>query len=176
MTDETRDSERQKTYNAEDIVCTISSRGGNVELHGTRVVWPTERKFGHLEHIEAYIDQVMRLPWFKQHFPVAASRGVTVRKRQGRKAAHYEIGDTIAIPDDGTRSGSWAMRELVVLHELSHHVAKYDGAGYGSNHDAEFRGIYVTIVGAVIGPEAGWVLQTCFYDAGLRITLPTKNF
>ena len=48
---------------------------------------------------------------------------LTVRARRGVTAAHYENAagaGTIAVPD--RRPADWAMRELVVLHEVAHHL------------------------------------------------------
>lgn len=171
---EERDAERKKTYNAEKLVRDISARGGSVEMFGTTVTWPNERRFGHLEHIEAYLEQIQRMSWFRAQWEVAAGIPVRVRRRKSGNYAHYERYPipAIAVPDEQYGKPGWAMRELVVLHELAHHVHDWEKMG-GAAHGTEFREVFVALVSAVIGAEAGWLLQTAFMDAGLRVIAPS---
>lgn len=163
-----RDKERQRTYNAEFIVREFSEReGATMELFGTKVTWPVERRFGELDHVRDYVAWVMRQPWFVELFPRAAAVPVKVRYRRGDRAAHYELPATIAVNAPGNKVG-WAMREIVVLHELAHHVHEHEGMP-GSVHGAEFRGVFCRLVTEVIGPEAGWILQITFWDSALAV-------
>ncbi len=66
------------------------------------------------------------IPSVRRRWP--AAEPLAVRARRGTTAAHYEYdGDlaTIAVPD---RHTTWALRELVVLHEIAHHLCQ-DRAG-----------------------------------------------
>ena len=81
-----------------------------------------------------------------------------MRARRGETAAHYESG-TIAVPD---RRDSWALRELVVLHELAHHLA-----GDAAAHGRDYVATMVELAGCVMGPEAGYVLRVIYAKEGV---------
>jgi putative metallohydrolase (TIGR04338 family) len=53
------------------------------------------------------------------------------------------------------------MRELVVLHELAHHLTPDD-----PGHGAQFVGALLTLVAEIIGPEAALVLQAALHENG----------
>lgn len=166
------DRERKKTYEAENVVRVMSERGGAVELYGTTVQWPVEKRFGSLDHIQTYVDWVMRQPWFAGAYPRASKTAVRVRRRKGERMAHYDpLGHEIAIHDPEFGKPGWAMREIVVLHELAHHVHRLEDGFVGESHGPEYRAVFVHLVTEVIGPEAGWVLSTVYYDAGLRVAI-----
>ncbi|MFZ2241198.1 MAG: TIGR04338 family metallohydrolase, partial [Gordonia amarae] len=57
----------------------------------------------------------------------------------------------------------WALRELVVLHELAHHL---DDSG-GPAHGPGFVHTLITLVGLVLGPEAEFVYRVVFTDSGV---------
>lgn len=80
---------------------------------------------------------------------------VAVRSRKGQRIAHYEsFPPTIAVPENGSR---WALRELVVLHELAHHYSK------GAAHSPVFVSTMTTLLGLVMGPEMA-LLSRIVYD------------
>ena len=56
------------------------------------------------------------------------------------------------------------MRELVVLHEVAHHL--YDGAG--PVHGAGFVATMCDLCAAVMGPEVGHVLRVVYSKEGVR--------
>ena len=56
----------------------------------------------------------------RERWPAAGS--VAVRARRFISAAHYERDDDRAISAVPHRRATWALRELVVLHEIAHHV------------------------------------------------------
>ncbi|SDB79956.1 putative metallohydrolase, TIGR04338 family [Raineyella antarctica] len=64
---------------------------------------------------------------------------VTVRARRGPKKAEYTGAlMEIAIPPAQV-GGAWALRGLVVVHELAHHLVEVGGAREGGPHGATFR-------------------------------------
>lgn len=64
---------------------------------------------------------------------------VTVRARRGPKQAHYTPAlMEIAVPT-AERGGVWALRGLVVIHELAHHLVAVGGVQEGGPHGATFR-------------------------------------
>ena len=75
---------------------------------------------------------------------------LTVRARRAATAAHYENRDgtgVIAVPDLDT--ADWAMRELVVLHEIAHHLCDASPP-----HGSEYVATLCTLAELVMGPEA----------------------
>ena len=90
-----------------------------------------------------------------------------VRARRAATAAHYEDRSgtgIIAVPDLAT--ADWAMRELVVLHEVAHHLG---GAGAeGPAHGPEFVATMCTLTELVMGPELGHVLRVVYAKEGVR--------
>ena len=160
-----RDSQRGAVYEAEGLVRTMFDRAEErglrtVEVHGSTITLPVERKFGSVESVQDYCDRVLALNWARATWP-RASVPVIVRARAGNRAAHYTQ-DTIAVPVD--RDGRWALRELVILHELAHHLDE----GGGPSHGAEFVDRYLTLVGGVVGPEAVFVLRAAYLAGGVR--------
>ena len=64
---------------------------------------------------------------------------VTVRSRRGWREAHYApMLMEIAVPA-AERGGAWALRGLVVVHELAHHLVAVGGVQEGGPHGATFR-------------------------------------
>lgn len=169
-----RDGQRASVYAAEALVRTMFDRAEQrglrtVEVHGSTVTLPVERKFGSVASVQDYCDRVLALNWARAAWP-RASVPVAVRARAGNAAAHY-ADDTIAVPVD--RGGRWALRELVVLHELAHHLGEPATTGGRENgeagHGPEFTGRHLTLVGEVIGPEAAFVLRSAYLAGGVRI-------
>lgn len=133
----------------------------DIDFFGARLTLPPEARFASVESVQRYVDEVLAL--VDNRWPAGP---VTVRARRGATAAHYECdGDraTIAVPDD--RNGSaWAMRELVILHELAHHLCPQDGPAHGH----EFVTLYPELAGLAMGPEVEFVLRTVYAREGAR--------
>jgi putative metallohydrolase (TIGR04338 family) len=155
-----RDTQRAKVYAAEEFVRTLfdraAERGNNVvEFFGTQLTLPPEGRFSTVAAVQGYVDDVLA--------HVGVDRPLTVRGRRGLTAAHYEFSDagaTIAVPDRWT---SWALRELVVLHEIAHHLS--DAA---PPHGPEFVATFCELAEAVMGPEVGHVLRVVYAKEGVR--------
>ena len=167
----TRDSQRARVYDADQLVRRVFDGADEhgvreLELFGSKITLPVERKFASVESIQTYVDAVQGLNWVKAQWD-RASVPVTVRARGGERAAHYESSTaTIAVPLH--RGGTaWALREFVVLHELAHHLAPLDPEL--APHGPEFVGRYVELVGEIVGAEAGLVLRTTMSECGVRI-------
>ncbi|MTD13822.1 TIGR04338 family metallohydrolase [Nakamurella sp. YIM 132087] len=163
----TRDSQRSRVYDAQHLVQRLLDRSADhpvVEVAGSRITLPVERHFGAVADVQAYLDRVLALGWVRSTWPRAALP-VGVRERAGHTQAHYEFaGATIALPP--YRAGSaWALRELVVLHELAHHLT---GPG-PAHHGEEFLACYLELVDALIGTEAAFLLRVTLMDVGARV-------
>jgi putative metallohydrolase (TIGR04338 family) len=150
---------------AENVLYDIldrASQAPTVQIHGSTVVVPVERKFGDLPSVQRYVDRVLSLNWVRGTYPAAGP--VRVRERKGHTSAHYSGGEiAVPVPHHASRR-NWAMREMVILHELAHHLA-----GTGCGHDARFADALVSLVTGVMGDEAGFLLRALFYDEGVKI-------
>ena len=161
-----RDSQRSKVYAAEQLVRTLFDRAeerGNrsVDFFGAHLTLPPEARFGSVDAVRRYVGDVMGLPSVRSRWP--AAEPLTVRARRGITAAHYEFdGDvaTVAVPD---RHTTWALRELVVLHEIAHHLSRAEPP-----HGPQFVATFCELAEAVMGPEVGHVLRVVYAKEGVR--------
>ncbi|MDR3662869.1 MAG: TIGR04338 family metallohydrolase [Mycobacterium sp.] len=161
-----RDSQRSAVYAAERFVHTLFDRAGErgkraVEFFGTQLTLPPEARFGSVDAVRRYVDDVLALPAVVARWPAAGV--VAVRVRRGVTAAHYEVGDggaVIAVPE---RQSTWALRELVVLHEIAHHLAQAVPP-----HGPEFTATFAELCEVVMGPEVGHVLRVVYAKEGVR--------
>ncbi|MGW4245280.1 TIGR04338 family metallohydrolase [Nocardia sp. NPDC004722] len=166
-----RDAQRSQVYDAEGLVRGMFDRADEfgvrtVELHGSHLTLPIERRFASVESVQAYADRVLALNWVRAQWD-RASAPVTVRARAGARAAHYEsAGAVLAVPlhSGGT---AWALRELVILHELAHHLDPE--LAETASHGPEFCARYLELVDGIIGPEAALLMRTTMYSCGVRI-------
>ena len=163
-----RDSTRTAVYSAEQHVHRVLDRAasgtaGVVEIAGSRLVLPPERRFGSIGAVQTFVDATMALRWVQERWP-RARVPVTVRARRGTAAAHYDrLTTTIAVPVSGDR---WALRELVVLHELAHHLAPTDADALAT-HGPEFLDRLLELADGIIGPEVALLLRVTFAEAGV---------
>lgn len=160
-----RDAQRSRVYAAEEFVRNLFDHAARsssrcVEFFGESITLPPEARFGSTSSVQRYVDDVLALPIVTERWPGRGS--VTVRDRRGVRAAHYESGGVIAVPQ---RTGvDWAMRELVILHELAHHLCGADTPAHGS----EFTETLCQLTAAVMGPEVGHVLRMVYVRGGVR--------
>jgi putative metallohydrolase (TIGR04338 family) len=132
-----------------------------VEFFGTQLTLPPEARFGSVASVQRYVDEVLALSAVRQHWPKVSP--LRVRARRAATAAHYENRDgagVIAVPDRDT--ADWAMRELVVLHEVAHHLCQAQPA-----HGPEFVATICTLTELVMGPELGHVLRVVCAKEGV---------
>lgn len=161
------DAQRAAVYEAENLVHRLVDRSAEfptVTIAGSTLVVPVERRFGRVEDVRRYLDLVLDLPWVRQRWPQAGP--VQVRARRGNTKAHYDTHSaTIALPEH--RGGTaWALRELVVLHELAHHL---DRDGTGALHGSAFLTNLLDLLDGVVGAEAALLLRLTFHDLGVRL-------
>jgi putative metallohydrolase (TIGR04338 family) len=155
-------------YAAEGFVRTLFDRAAQhgsraIDFFGDQITLPPEARFGSVESVQRYVDEVLALPAVVGQWP--GTEPIRVRPRRSATAAHYEnAGGTavIAVPDR-TRA-DWAMRELVVLHEVAHHLF----SGPGAAHGPEFVATFCALTTTVMGPEAGHVLRVVYAKEGVR--------
>jgi putative metallohydrolase (TIGR04338 family) len=160
-----RDAQRGKLYAAEQQLRQLldnANQHGLALLHvaGSSIPVPIERKFGDLDAVQRYVDVVLAR-WARKY---GVSPQVAVRARQGLAQAHYEPDtQTIAIPPHESWDRSWAMRELVVLHEVAHHLTRTE-----ESHGPRFVAVFEEIIGEFMGPDAGFLFRVLCHDAGAR--------
>lgn len=162
-----RDSQRSKVYAAEEFVRTLFDRAAehgtnSVEFFGAQLTLPPEARFGSLDAVQRYVDDVLALPAVRREYTEVAP--LRVRARRAATAAHYEKRDgtgIIAVPDLAT--ADWAMRELVVLHEIAHHLCDASPP-----HGSKYVTTLCTLAELVMGPEVGHVLRVVYAKEGVR--------
>jgi putative metallohydrolase (TIGR04338 family) len=165
--DAPRDSQRSKVYAAEEFVRTLFDRAAehgsrSVEFFGAQLTLPPEARFGSVPAVQRYVDDVLALPSVRKQWPAAVP--LRVRARRAATAAHYENRDgtsVIAVPDLDT--ADWAMRELVVLHEIAHHLCDARPP-----HGPQYVATLCTLAELVMGPELGHVLRVVYAKEGVR--------
>ena len=165
-----RDTQRSKVYAAEEFVRAVFERAGAhgsraVDFFGTQLTLPPEARFGSVPAVQAYVDDVLALPAVRQRWPAAGP--LTVRARRAATAAHYERREhvaTIAVPE---RDTTWALRELIVLHEVAHHLDDSAGADQPA-HGPRFVATFCELAEAVMGAEVSHVLRVVYSKEGVR--------
>lgn len=156
-----KDVDRVKVYRAEQqIAGAFSSSSGNFDFFGSKLFVQPETIFQNIGEVDTYVKAVLnRYTKRSDH----ALKPVKVRARKGNLEAHYEFeSTTIAIPT----GSNWAMRELVVLHEVAHHITWQTNARVAA-HGIEFLNTYLELVSAELGLEASLLLRTAFDSQGL---------
>ena len=152
-----RDGQRARVYAAEQFVRPMFDRAAQhssraIDFFGTSLTLPPEAKFGSVDSVQRYVDDVVAR---------VGADPVAVRRRRGVTAAHYELMDgkaVIAVPERDT----WALRELVVLHELAHHLSHADPP-----HGPDFVAAHIELCTAIMGPEVGLVLRMVYAKEGV---------
>jgi putative metallohydrolase (TIGR04338 family) len=167
-----RDSQRSALYAAERLVHNVFERAGSgsnvLSIAGTSVTVPPEARFASVESVRDYVARVLAMKSVVDVFP-RARIPVAIRTRRGQRQAHYEYdprggAGVIAVPVADDR---WAMRELVVLHELAHHLSPGSAQ---DKHGPRFAGTLIDLVGLVLGPEAALVYRITLGDSGIQVS------
>ena len=167
MAADLRDFQRAKVYDAEHLVHRIFDRSAEypvIEVAGSHLTLPVERRFGTIDAVQSYAEGVLALGCIRSTWDRAVVP-VHVRERAGARQAHYQrVRSVMAVP--GYRAGSgWALRELVILHELAHHLAPDLEVAHGG----AFVDRMITLVDGVIGPEAALLLRVTMADVGVVV-------
>jgi putative metallohydrolase (TIGR04338 family) len=156
-----RDNQRQKLYNAENLVFNLGKdpRAG--------------RHLQTIDEIQAYLDKLVDSAWFKRRW----GAGV-YSNRHGRS---YRIGD-----GRGARRATggmftltyprWSRHEAIVLHELAHHIVE---RMHGSNrepwHGWVFASIFLELIEHQLGKETADQLKAAMRSKNVRFTKPRKR-
>lgn len=161
------DTMRGRVYTAERMAFNMFERASSartVQVVGTELTLPPEARFASVDSVRDYVGRVTGMAAVRVRFPRAVEP-ILVRERRGHRSAHYtrraDGRAEVAVPF--AVQGRWALRELVVLHELAHH---FDDSG-GAAHGREFVVCLIDLVGLVLGPEAELVYRVIFSDSGV---------
>lgn len=139
------DGQKQRVYQAEFAV--------------RRVL--TDGTFSTPEDVQGYVTAVQDSRWYRAIWPNADR--LRVFGKLEASSAHYEWGGSISVPT-AKRGGSWALRELVVLHEIAHH--------HGICHGPEFTGSFLILLAKAVSPEAARLLHAEYVARNVQITYP----
>jgi putative metallohydrolase (TIGR04338 family) len=156
------DAQRERVYQAEyltrDLLSLANvSPGRQVRFFGSHLTLPREEVFDTLAQVEAYLRRAMAHPDVAGRY--GSRRPPGVRERKGQRFAHAEGSHTIAIPT----VDKWALRELVVLHELAHILTPGDG------HGPSFAACHLHLISSMIGPEVAWIHRVNLLENGVKV-------
>lgn len=176
------DPDQKTAYAAEDMVAAwldeVSPETGEVRLtsqrdgsrHVTTYRPETEPRFTRPSEVTGFVEKVMgRL---KQQARISGpvfrgreQRPVKVVSGPGWKKATYRDGMIILPQRD--RGGAWALRGLVVLHELAHHLnTGVDGAIIDA-HGEGFRATFLQLLESIGWAEIAGMLREAYRQVGL---------
>ncbi len=150
------DRHRSALYRVEDQWSATLDRGGVVDFFGSTLDAPVQMRFGSLADAQTYVRTVC----MSVALPLPA-----VRARKGGTRAHYENHPepTIAIPEHEP----WAMRESVLLHEISHHMCVT--SNNDAHHGEDFTATMLMLTRVQLGEAAELLLRTGYQAAGIPI-------
>jgi len=146
---------RAEIYAAEEqLQALLVETGRSVVVAGVRVDLPGERRFGDLDEVREYYRAVLTDPAVRDRWPGVEMP--VVRARRGSRAAHWQAG-VIALPETHI-GGQWALREVVALHELAHHLTP------GHGHDDVFVAAFMELIEILLGPQTRFCLQVAYLE------------
>lgn len=146
-----RDSNKSLVYDAEFELRFIRDNNENesIDFYGQTLELPRPRKFGDLDGVQAFVNKVHAFePVTELWTPPGPAPKVA--PRSGDRFAHYQPGyNVIKVPPHRGSQTSWAMDELVVLHEMAHFFNRYtDEAAHGLS----FVKCYMDLLEKVLHP------------------------
>lgn len=161
------DPDQKSTYAAEDMVTTwldaVSPDTGVVQVTVTRegrrrpvdFTPEPEPRFSSPSDVTRFVDQVMerlrqQARSYGSNHRGREKRPVEVMSFPGWKKATYRDG-VIQLPTR-ERGGAWALRGLVVVHELAHHLNTGVDGAIIDTHGAGFRATMVQLL-----EDIGWI-------------------
>lgn len=107
-----------------------------------------ELRFDGLPEVQAYVDRILGWPWTPKPWPVR------VQATDG--GPYYR--SAIYLPDIPK-----ARRELVVLHELAHHMSRQRV----QDHGVQFLGAFLDLLSTAMGPDVRERFRECLRAEGV---------
>lgn len=163
------DIQRLKVYQAEQFVAKILEQAKKTNTYtlkvaGKNLILPREKYFTTLGQITDYVNyQVLNDPQVVYRYGLRDY--LKIRKRKGNMAAHFEIKNgepCLAFPINELTT-SWAQRELVILHEVTHYLLMEQT----SNHDSWFVKTFGELVQIMLGDEVYFLFKYAFEQNGV---------
>lgn len=146
-------------YAVEDRVARWTTLPQPVAVWGS--LWDPERVavFADLPAVARYVEQVIAHLRREGPYAGAAQAPLAVRPRRAAGRAHYEPG-VVAVPRREI-GGGWSHTELVILHEIAHHLAP------GDRHGPAFRRAWVDVLDTTGHPVLARMAEIALVEAGL---------
>ena len=165
-----RDDQRSRVYAAESMVrrqLELAAEGARtIRIAGSVLTVPPEQVFRDLAAVRHYVSDLTAQASVVHRWPEAATVGF--RPRRAAQRAHYESSTHVIALPRAEHGGSWALRELVVLHELAHAVT----AGADPAHGPDFAAAFLDLVGIATGAEVAFLLRHGFDHLRVRVATP----
>lgn len=174
------DTDRTATYAAEHEVArwldSVTPESPWVNCLGGTFQPEREAKFGDITSVQAYVDKVLAHLRCNGHdYEDREDIPVTVMPRRGVRKAEYRRDGAIMTVPPYEIGGSWALRELVVLHELAHHLTATASAAVEAAHGPGFRATFVRLLENIGSPVIAHLLQEAFSTRGLNGAIPENS-
>lgn len=183
------DPDQKTTYAAEDLVAAwldaISPETGEVRVTLTRggqskVVTFTpeaEPRFSTPAEVAPFVQRVLQRlrqqsKEFGSNYRGRENKQVLVAASVGYKSAKYS--DGVMLLPERERGGAWALRGMVVLHELAHHLNTGDGAIIDV-HGQGFRSTFVQLLEDLGWGEIATMLREAYSQVGLDRQAPDDD-
>lgn len=165
----TRDNHKSLVYDAEHELTFIAKNNetGSIDFYGQTLELPLPRKFGDLDGVQTFVNKVHG---FAPVTGVWSPPGPPpkVAPRSGDKFAHYNRRyNVIAVPPHKGSSHSWAMDELVVLHEMSHFFNRENNE---ASHGLGFVNCYLHLLETVLHPTWKLLLLRALDQRGVPLS------
>lgn len=184
------DPEQETTYAAEDLVLAwldeTSFETGEVSVtltrHGARQTVTfrpeIEPRFGAPAEARDFVDQVLtrlqaQTRRFGSNYRGREARPVKVVRSRKVKQAEYQNG-VMKLPDRNT-GGVWALRGMVVLHELAHHLNTGVDGLIIDNHGEGFRATFIQVLDDIGWTETAAMLREAYREMGLDRDAPVDD-
>lgn len=157
-----------KVYQAERMASVIlATDDRQVKVAGATLTIEPEKKFGTLDSVQRYVDQVLA---FLGREDSVTIKPITDRRHKAYRVFYSGREQTIYMFDPDVYADA-PNDELVVLHELAHHLTRESD----DDHGDLFLQAYINLVENVMSPENGLVLRYCYDVNGITIRHPQKN-
>ena len=163
-----RDTYKSKVYEAEWELCFIRDHNEtcSIDFYGQTLDLPRPRKFGDLDGVQRFVNMVCEFE------PVTSlwtppGKPPKVAPRSSDAHAHYSPGyNVIKVPPHKGSNHSWAMDEIIILHELAHFFNRHtDEASHGLN----FVRCFMDLLEQVLHPTWKLLLMRALDQRGVPL-------
>lgn len=175
----TASGQAQRVYAVESAIHDLLNQASDTGIRdhrvfGTDYVLPQERRFGSLESVHSYVDQLTGLRSFYAEFGSIATPQVkpSSKNAQGEWNHPSATGDTIYMAPHGGGI-STHLREMRVLHELAHSIDVQVSQREGTKshgHSAEWVDIFLRLIVVAMDDEMfATMFKYMLMDNGVKL-------